>query len=37
LKQWLASRRRPPNRALQPTSRAKRKAKTKSRSRAARG
>ena len=37
LKQWLASRRRPPNRALQPTSRAKRKAKSKSRSRAARG
>ena len=37
LKQWLASRRRPPKRALQPTSRAKRKAKSKSRSRAARG
>jgi hypothetical protein len=37
LKQWLASRRRPPDSALQPTSRAKRKAKSKSRSRAARG
>ena len=36
LKQWLASRR-PPNKALQPPSRAKRKARSKSRSHAARG
>jgi hypothetical protein len=36
LKQWLASRR-PPHKALQPPSRAKRKARSKSRSQAARG
>ena len=37
LKQWLASRRRPSNKALQPSSRARRKAKSRKSSRAARG
>jgi hypothetical protein len=37
LNRWLASRHRPPNKALQPTSRARRKAKSKKRSRSARG
>ena len=37
LKQWLASRRRPANRALQPPSRAGRKARSRKSSRAARG
>jgi hypothetical protein len=37
LKQWLASRRRPPHKALQPASRARRKARSRKPSRAARG
>lgn len=37
LKRWLASRRRPPNKALQPASRARRKARSPKPSRAARG
>ena len=37
LRRWRASRRRPANKALQPTSRARQKAKSKQRSRAARG
>ena len=37
LDRWRASRRRPANKALQPTSRAREKAKPKQRSRAARG
>jgi len=37
LQRWRASRRRPANQALQPTSRARQKAKPKKRSRAARG
>jgi hypothetical protein len=37
LQRWRASRRRPANKALQPSSRARKKAKSKPRSRAARG
>ena len=37
LKQWLASRRRPPNKAPQPASRARRKARSPKPARAARG